>query len=81
MYNIMKNGSHSQYGTYDLIADFSSDIAAAPTDIAPGSKMFCIENSVTYILSSEKEWVEYSTGGSSKGGGGCDHENFETELF
>lgn len=62
MYNIIANGNHCQYGTYALVADFESDIATAPTTVAPGSKIFCIENSTTYILTPALEWIAQSSG-------------------
>lgn len=79
MYNIIKNGSHAQYGTYDLIADFKSDIINAPKTVAPGSKMFCIESSTTYIFTPSEEWVIYTQ--NSGGGGGCDHEYYGDDFF
>lgn len=75
MFNIVKNGNHAQYGTVEYIADLVSDIESAPIDCAPGSKLFCIENSNTYILSSEKTWVVYSKAGQVPTGGGMDKEN------
>lgn len=58
MYNIVKNGAHAQHGTYEIIADFEADIATASTNLAPGSTIFCIENSTVYVLTPSKEWVE-----------------------
>lgn len=58
---IIKNGNHVQYGIQKFVADTEADIANVSTDsIAPGSSIFCIETSVTYVLTPAKEWVEYS---------------------
>lgn len=69
MFNIMKNGGHVQYGTYEFIADSIEDVAVAPKTVAPGSKMLCIENSTTYIFTPSLEWVEYAVEGGGGAGG------------
>jgi len=59
MYLITQNGNHIAHGIKKFCADNASDIETAPTEgIVPGSEIFCIENSKTYILSSEKVWEE-----------------------
>lgn len=79
MFNIVKNGVHTQYGVQKLVADFESDVVTAPTNMAPGSTMFCIEKSTTYILTPQRIWVKFSENGG--GGGECDHEYYGDDQF
>lgn len=59
MYSVTQNGNHIAHGIKKFAADAVSDIESAPTEgIAIGSEIFCIENSKTYVLSSEKVWEE-----------------------
>lgn len=59
MYNITQNGNHIQQGIKGFVADTVSDVESAPTkDIIVGSEIFCIENSKTYVFTSEKKWEE-----------------------
>lgn len=59
MYSITQNGNHIAHGIKKFCADDVSDIESAPTiGIVPGSEIFCIENSKTYVFTDEGEWKE-----------------------
>jgi hypothetical protein len=59
MFNVTQNNNHVQYNIKEYVADSASDIESAPVvGIAPGSEIFCIENSKTYIFTPSGSWVE-----------------------
>ena len=66
MFNIVKQGDHSTAYVTAFIADTESDIENLPTNVAPGSTCFVINNSKKYMLNNELEWKITS---SDSGGG------------
>lgn len=74
MYSISANRNQVAHNTKKFIVDFASDVATLPTDCAPGSTAFVIENSSHYMLNNYKQWVKVilNTGGGTSGGGGGD---------
>ena len=51
----------------EFTCDTAADLANLPTDCEPGSYAMIIENSATYMLNNQGEWVQVYFGG---GGGG-----------
>lgn len=74
MYSISANRNKIAYDIKKFIVDFTSDIPDLPTDCAPGSQAFVIENSTKYMLNNNKNWVKVnvSSGSGSSGGGSGD---------
>jgi len=59
MFTITQNENHIQYNIQKFDADTYADVESAPTTgITPGSEIFCIENSKTYIFTPGGTWVE-----------------------
>ena len=71
MYSLISNRGIYNIALKEYIIDFETDISEVPTDAPAGSKCFVIENSVTYMLNHQKQWVKVnlSSGGNSGGGG------------
>lgn len=57
-----KNENYTQTGVYKFVADSEADIQDIPKDVAPGSRIFCIENSKVFVLSTSFEWIEIKSG-------------------
>jgi len=69
MYSVTQNGNHIAHGIKKFCADNASDIESAPVvGIVPGSEIFCIENSKTYVFTTEGKWEEKSMGKQEGGG-------------
>ena len=68
MYSLISNRGIYNIALKEYIVDFETDISELPTDAPAGSKCFVIENSVTYILNHQKQWVKVNL--PSGGGGG-----------
>ena len=74
-------GTHTQKGIYKFTVDSASELSTIPLDFTfPGSLCFCIDTSTTYILNSEKEWVEKPCCGGG-GGGGSEYADADTKDF
>jgi len=58
MVNILAENGKKAYGIIEYICDTDSDVEDLATVAAAGSTAFVIENSKTYMLNGEKEWVE-----------------------
>ena len=59
MYSVTQNGNHIAHGIKKFCADSASDIESAPVEgVVPGSEIFCIENSKTYVFTTEGKWEE-----------------------
>lgn len=57
MINIMSQSGKTTAYLKELVIDSIEDIAKLPTDIAPGSNAYCIENGNVYILNGDRKWV------------------------
>mgnify|MGYP003294720337 CR=1 FL=1 len=57
MIHIYSNSDKIAYGVKRYIADFISDIAQLPSNDTPGSEAFVIEDSSTYVLNGQKQWI------------------------
>ena len=68
---VASKNNTARYNLTQFVCDTENDIAEVPTTVAPGSTLFCIESSNTYMLNTKKEWVKISLnkaeGGSSEG--------------
>lgn len=58
MYNYIAQGEKISYNVVELTADKRDDIETLPTNYAPGSTCFVIEDSSVWMLNSEETWVE-----------------------
>lgn len=56
MYNIIKEGDTINYKVTELILDSPEDVAALPTNVAPGSTAICISTAQVYMLNNSGEW-------------------------
>lgn len=56
MITIMSQSGKATAYLKELVADTLEDILNLPTDIAPGSTAYCIENGAVYILGGDKQW-------------------------
>ena len=68
MYSLVSNRGIYNIALKEYIVDFETDISEVPTDAPAGSKCFVIENSVTYMLNHQKQWIKVNL--PSGGGGG-----------
>lgn len=76
-YAITAQNNHAYYNVKHLVCNTSGDVDSVPTTAAPGSTLFCIETSESYMLNTQKQWVKVTLpcgcdGGGSGGGGGGD---------
>ena len=58
MINYIGQGGNVQYNVVELIIDTAAEIIDLPTNVAPGSTCFVIENSTVYMLNGNGEWKE-----------------------
>lgn len=72
MYSISANRNRIAYDIKRFIVDFTSDITDLPTNCAPGSTAFVIENSQKFMLNNNRIWVKVITSSGSGGSGGED---------
>lgn len=72
MYSLVSNRGIYNIALKEYIVDFETDIPEVPTDAPAGSKCFVIDNSVTYMLNHQKQWIKVNlpSGGGNSGGGG-----------
>lgn len=71
MYSIGKNSDTIGYGIKKFFVDTEVEISNIPLEtVFPGSTAFVIENSKSYMLNNQFQWIEISSGGGSAGGGG-----------
>lgn len=72
MYSLISSRGIYNIALKEYIVDFETDISGLPTDAPAGSKCFVIENSVTYMLNHQKQWIKVNlpSGGGNSGGGG-----------
>lgn len=72
MYSLISNRGKVTYNIQKFVVDFESEIANLPTDGAPGSTAFVIENGSRYMLNNSKIWQLLPSSGGGNGGGGID---------
>jgi hypothetical protein len=70
MYSLISRKGIYNKALQEYIVDFETDIAEVPTDAAAGSKCFVIENSTTYMLNHQKQWIKVNLSSGNNGGGG-----------
>lgn len=58
MINMIKQGGDEIAYVKDFVADTIADIASLPTNCAPGSSCFVIENSSVWMLNGSNVWQE-----------------------
>ncbi len=58
MINYIGQGGSVQYNVVEMVVDTLADVATLPTNVAPGSTCFVIENSTVYMLNGNNEWKE-----------------------
>ena len=58
MINIIKQGGDEIAYVKEFVADTIADIASLPTNCAPGSSCFILENSSVWMLNSNNVWQE-----------------------
>jgi hypothetical protein len=58
MIHIIKQGGDEIAYVKDFVADTTADIASLPTNCAPGSSCFVIENSSVWMLNGNNVWQE-----------------------
>ena len=52
-----------KYGVYDFICDTADDFLGTPkSGVLPGSTVFIVDESIKYMLNTNNEWVEITTG-------------------
>lgn len=74
MFSVLANRNKIAYGHKDFILDFEADLSDLPTDCEVGSTAFIIENSKTYMLNHQKQWIKVILSSGSGGGTGDDTE-------
>lgn len=69
MYSLISHRGIYNEAVKKYIVDFETDISTVPTDAPAGSECFVIENSVTYMLNHQKQWIKIklSSGGGASG--------------
>ena len=70
MYSLISHRGIYNEAIRQYIVDFETDIAEVPTDAPAGSKCFVIENSTTYMLNHQKQWIKVNLSSGNGGGGG-----------
>ena len=63
MYKLYAHGEDIAYSVKKYIADTEEDLKSLPTTLYPGSSVFIISNSKTYMMNCEGEWVLIQAGG------------------
>lgn len=58
MFSYTKQSGKTTYGLVELVIDKLADLTTLPTDAAPGSTCFVLENSSAYMLNNEHVWEE-----------------------
>lgn len=58
MFSYINQSGQVQYNVVELVIDTAADILTLPTNVAPGSTCFVIENSAAYMLNNQHEWKE-----------------------
>ena len=70
-FTVASKNDIARYNLTQFVCNTENDITVVPTTVAPGSTLFCIESSNTYMLNTNREWVKISAnnaeGGSSEG--------------
>lgn len=80
MYSLISHRGIYNEAIKEYIVDIEADIAEVPTDAPAGSKCFVINNSVTYMLNHQKQWIKVNlSSGSSGNGDAPDSEKFVYE--
>ena len=59
-FTVASKNNTARYNLTQFVCNTENDIAVVPTTVAPGSTLFCIESSNTYMLNTNKEWVKIS---------------------
>ena len=69
MYSIGRNGNKTAYGIMHFYADTPDDISKISTvGLTPGSTVFVISLSLTYMLNNQKQWVKVNLNNTSDNG-------------
>lgn len=58
MFSYINQSGQVQYNIVELVIDTAADILTLPTNVAPGSTCFVIEDSTAYMLNNQHEWKE-----------------------
>lgn len=58
MFSYINQSGQVQYNIVELVIDTAADILTLPTNVAPGSTCFVIEESTAYMLNNQHEWKE-----------------------
>lgn len=58
MYSLISHRGIYNEAIRKYIVDYEYNIADVPTDAPAGSECFVIENSATYMLNHQKQWVK-----------------------
>lgn len=72
MYYLISNRGKVSYDIQRFVVDLETDITELPTDGAPGSTAFVIENGSRYMLNNERVWKLLPTASGSESGGTID---------
>ena len=67
---VASKNNTARYNLTKFVCNTENDIIGVPTTVAPGSTLFCIESSNTYMLNTNREWVKISV--NNAGGGGSE---------
>ena len=59
-FTVASKNNTVRYNLTQFVCNTENDIAVVPTTVAPGSTLFCIESSNTYMLNTTREWVKIS---------------------
>ena len=79
MYSLISNRGIYNLALKEYIVDSETDIAEVPTDAPAGSKCFVINNSVTYMLNHQKQWIKVNLSYNPGGGNVPDGEEIVYE--
>lgn len=70
MYSLISHRGIYNEAIRQYIVDFETDIPEVPTDAPAGSRCFVIDNSTTYMLNHQKQWIKVNLSSGNSGGGG-----------
>ena len=59
-FTVASKNNTVRYNLTQFVCNTENDITVVPTTVAPGSTLFCIESSNTYMLNTNREWVKIS---------------------
>lgn len=78
--SIISNSGIKTYGIKHFIVDTEAEVNTVSTDCAPGSTIFILETSQSYMLNTKHKWISVNLN-SAGGNSSSDLDNTDTIIF